>query len=122
MKPHKVDEAYLWDMREAALEAVAGLVGVSHEQFVADSLRVRAIERLIEIVGEAASHVSRAFQLAHGDIPWAKIIGQRNVLAHDYGDIDCARLFNVVTQHLPTLIEHLDRLNLKNSLHPPIER
>jgi len=46
-----------------------------------------AIERLIEIVGEAANHVSKDIIEQNTDIPWSKIIGLRNKIAHDYGEI-----------------------------------
>jgi uncharacterized protein with HEPN domain len=119
MKLRKIDETYLWDMREGSLEAIRLMQGVSLEAFLADSIRVRAVERLLEIVGEAASHVSRARQASCPEIPWAKIIGQRHVLAHDYGEVEPARLFDVVVVHLPPLVRSLDLLNLEASILRP---
>jgi uncharacterized protein with HEPN domain len=36
-----------------------------------------------------------AFQPAHAEIPWRAIVGQRNILAHDYGEIDDSRVWGV---------------------------
>lgn len=119
MKPRKTDEAYLWDMREAAIEAVQAMTGVTRERFLAESIRIRAVERLIEIIGEAASHVSTELRSQKPHIPWEKIIGQRHVLAHDYGEIDFARLYDVVAIHLPPLISALDGFDLEPSFLRP---
>jgi len=56
---------------------------------------MRATERSVEIIGEAARHVSPEFIAAHPEIPWRQIIGQRNILAHEYGQIDHEMLFRM---------------------------
>ena len=63
----------------------------------------RAIERCVELVGEAASHVSEPFRTAHPEIPWREIIAQRHRLIHGYRDVDPERLRNVVETRLPAL-------------------
>ena len=47
-----------------------------------------AVERNIEIIGEAARRISDDLKQEHPEIPWRKIIAQRNVLIHEYDDID----------------------------------
>jgi len=69
-----------------------------------------AVERKIEIIGEAARNVSAAFQTQHEEIPWRGIIAQRNVLAHEYGEILIDRIWRVATEHVPDLIARLERL------------
>jgi uncharacterized protein with HEPN domain len=54
--------------------------------------------------------VSEAFQRAHPEIPWRKIIAQRNVLAHDYGEIQDDVLWQVATVSVPELIAALEPL------------
>ena len=109
-QPDDHDRAYLWDMRQAALDAFGVVEGLTFSQFETSSLHRLAIERLIEIVGEAARRVSVTFQAAHPEIPWRDIIGQRNVLAHDYGDIDPRRLWQAATVETHQLVEAIDRL------------
>lgn len=65
------------------------------------------MERQIEIIGEAARHVSKPFRDAHPEIVWKGITGQRHVLAHEYGEILDERVWRVATVHVPTLIEQL---------------
>lgn len=50
--------------------------------YLADRVLLRAIERSVEIIGEAARRVSPPYMAAHPEIPSRKIIGQRNILAH----------------------------------------
>ena len=69
-----------------------------------------AVERAVEIIGEAARRVSEEFRSAHPEIPWRSMIAQRNVLAHEYGEIKHERMWLLVTEHLPALIRDLEKL------------
>jgi uncharacterized protein with HEPN domain len=62
------------------------------------------------ILGEAAHHVSDSFSSAHPEIPWSGIVGQRNVLAHEYGEVNPERLWRVARERLPELIGILEGL------------
>jgi len=66
-----------------------------------------AIERAIEIIGEAARHVSDAFKADHPEVPWRQIVAQRHVIAHEYGEIKQERLWLVATRDVPKLAEQL---------------
>ena len=85
MKPGDRDAANLQDMLEAAREARDLVAEIRAEVFLHDRVRTRALERLLELVGEAARRITPEFQAAHPEIEWRRIIGQRNVLAHEYG-------------------------------------
>jgi uncharacterized protein with HEPN domain len=75
-----------------------------------DSMLRLAVERTLEIVGEAARRVSPGFRAAHPEIPWRDIISQRNILAHEYGIVDATRLWDTAREDTRTLIEALDRI------------
>jgi uncharacterized protein with HEPN domain len=110
MLPEERDPAYLWDMLEAAREVQRFVAAISLEAYRQDDMRQRAIERALEILGEAARNVSATFKAAHPAIPWRSIIGQRNILAHEYGRIDHTRIWTVATIHIPDLIAQLEPL------------
>ena len=61
-------------------------------------------------MGETARRVSEATRRAHPEIEWAKIIGLRNVLAHDYGEIVQGRLFEIATDLVPDLARKLETI------------
>lgn len=110
MAPEEQDAAYLWDMREAAKEAASILGDKSVEAFRQDKIICRAIERTIEIIDEAARKVSPQYQAQHPEVPWRDIIGQRNIVAYEYGQIDYDLLYKTVQQDMPGLIAVLTRL------------
>ena len=86
--PHEErDLSYLFDMVQACRDIKEFVSEVTYEQFEHEKMRKRAIERQLEILGEAANHVSIATQERYENIEWARIIGLRNKLAHDYGEI-----------------------------------
>ncbi len=84
--------------------------GLSFEAYVARSMTRMAVERALEIVGEAARRVSDPFKAGHPEIPWRDLIGLRNVLTHDYGEIKSERLWEIATSDAPRLIGLLEAL------------
>lgn len=79
------------------------LRGVTPAAFRADRRLRLAVERLLEIVGEAASALSEPTRAA---IPyeWRGVRGLRNVIAHQYGSVDPDQLHRAVTNRLPDLV------------------
>lgn len=110
MRPEARDAAHLWDMREFARQAHALVRRISYARLQKDAMRKLALERALELLGEAARRVSPAFQAAHPEIDWRAIVGQRNVIAHAYGEINHRRLFDAARGRVPGLIAALERL------------
>ena len=104
------DRVYLWDMLTAARAVVDFTRGRTLADYESDLLLRSAVERQIEIIGEAARRVSKEFQVAHSEIPWRPIQAQRHVLAHDYGEIKHERVWRVAETHVPELIVLLEPL------------
>jgi uncharacterized protein with HEPN domain len=110
MQPDDIDAGYLWDMIEAGRAVQRFVASLDREGYLSDEVVQAAVERKIEIIGEAARKLSIPFQQAHPEIPWAKIAAQRHVLAHDYGRIEHDRIWEVATVHVPTLVAQLAQL------------
>lgn len=104
------DPAYLWDMHSAATELADALQEISLEQFLADKVLARATERWLEIIGEAARRISPDCMAANPHVPWRDIIGLRNILAHEYGQVDQQLVYATAMQDTPMLIEYLHAL------------
>jgi uncharacterized protein with HEPN domain len=102
------DMSYLWDMRKYSLEIAEIIQGVPHAKFIENKTIRYAIERLLLIIGEAANHVSKEFQASHPEIEWAQIIGLRNVLAHEYGEVKMDKIYLAATNRIPELLEKLN--------------
>jgi uncharacterized protein with HEPN domain len=110
MRPEERDPGYVWDMLDAARSVREFTTGVTQDEYLEDRKLQLAIERALEIIGEAARLVSPTFKANHAKIPWKEIIGQRNVLAHEYGEINQARIWLVASRRIPELIELLEPL------------
>lgn len=110
MPPEDRDVALLWDMREAARDITEFMQGMTFFHFNSNKMLRYAVERQLVVIGEAASHVSEIFKKSHPEIPWKGIIGQRNVLAHEYGEILVERIWLVATERIPELLQLLDHL------------
>lgn len=110
MPADRDNHAHLWDMLTAAHAVVGFVQGRTLDEYVLDLMLRSAVERQIEIIGEAARRVSIEFQAAHPEIPWRPIQAQRHVLAHEYGEIKHDRLWRVATIHVPELIGRLETL------------
>jgi len=110
MQPDETDAAHIWDMCEAAREASSFVRGLTYQDFLSDARVQRAVERDLEILGEAARRTSSGFQAAHPEVAWRDIIGQRNILAHDYGNVLPERVWESATQDLASLVEVLEKL------------
>ncbi|MHB9037455.1 MAG: HepT-like ribonuclease domain-containing protein [Armatimonadota bacterium] len=104
------DAAYIWDILDAAETIVEFTNGLKLHDYLNDRKLQLAIEREIEIIGEAARRLSDGFKSAHPEVPWFRIIAQRNVIAHEYGDIKQDRIYVVASTHIPGLIELLKPL------------
>lgn len=73
-----------------------------------DTLLIRlSMERCLQNIGEIAHRLSDSFLQHNRGVPWAQIVGLRNVLAHEYGDIDHNILWHVATENVPQLMRAL---------------
>ena len=110
MRPDERDAAYIWDMLDSARTLDGFIMGVNFYKYTQDKKLQLAVERALEIIGEAARRVSEAYRQAHSEIPWQSIISQRNVLAHEYGEIKQELIWKVATIRIPELITLLEKL------------
>ena len=95
------DPAYLWDMLDAALAIQEFTAGGTFDDYSRNKMMRSAVERQLEILGEAARRASDGFKGDHPEIAWRQIVGLRNVLAHEYGDIRQERIWEIVSRNLP---------------------
>lgn len=104
------DRVRLGHMLEAAEEALEFAQGRTRENLDTNRMLSLALIKDIEIIGEAASKISKDFRDSVSQIPWPVIIGMRNRLIHAYFDIDVDLLWDTITNDLPPLIVELKKL------------
>ena len=97
-------------MLQAANDIQQFINGISFAEFNDDKRTRYAVERQLLVIGEAANHVSEELQQQNEIIPWKNIIGLRNIIAHDYGEILSERIWAVACNNIPDLIKNLSVL------------
>jgi uncharacterized protein with HEPN domain len=110
MRPDERDLAYLQDMLDAGEAVVRHAAGRTREELDTNEMLRDAVERRVEVFGEAARRVSQGMRNAHPEIPWQKIMATRNILAHEYDEVDEDVLWRIATQHIPETLVQLRRL------------
>ena len=103
------DDVLLKDMADHARMAVTAAAGKTRKDLDGDPVLAAALERFIEVVGEAASRVSDEARSRLPGVPWSEIIGMRNRLVHGYASVDHDIVWTVVTSDLRELLRHLER-------------
>jgi uncharacterized protein with HEPN domain len=82
------DDVRLRHMLEAAREAISRAEGRSRADLDDNRMLFHSLVRNMEIIGEAASQVSKALRDVRSGLPWADVTGMRNRVIHAYFDID----------------------------------
>ncbi len=97
-------------MLDAAQAAVSFAEDKTRVNLEDDLMFAFALVRAIEIVGEAASRVSKEEQQNYPQIPWKNITGMRNKIIHDYFDVDYDVVWDTVRLRIPELIAELEKI------------
>ena len=105
----KDDRERLLDILEA-IERIERYTIRSAEEFKRDELLQNWVIHHIQIIGEAARKVSDALRSTHPEIPWPQIIAMRNVLVHDYFEVDPEEVWATVERDLPDLKHKIEAI------------
>lgn len=98
----------LQDMLESARLIRTYLEGTDRSAFMADSEKQDAVLRRFEIIGEAASRLSPDTHALFPKLPFRGMRGMRNIIAHDYGEVDLDQVWQTAEADLPAVIEALE--------------
>ena len=101
------DDDRLADIREAAAE-IGALVAAGRDAWDADRVTRLAVERLLEMIGEAARALSDECRAQFAGVPWNDIVGLRTVLAHHYHRVDPNQVWTIAAVEVPRLLQQLD--------------
>jgi uncharacterized protein with HEPN domain len=112
------DNAYLADILEAAKAIRRFTAGVSREDFKSNEEKYEAVNRKFEIIGEAARRLSPEAKNLFPEVPWKLVTAMRNILIHDYDDVDLDVVWDTAQRGLLPLITRLEAYLAAN---PPPE-
>jgi uncharacterized protein with HEPN domain len=97
-------------MRDFARKAIQLTQGKSRADLENDEVLRLALTRLVELIGEAASHMPPERQAQYPEIPWAKMVSMRNRLIHGYDFVDNDILWDTLQVDFPGLLAQLEAI------------
>ena len=116
-----LQEKYLADMLESARAIQQYIEGVSFDGFRDDARTRDAVTYRINVIGEAARHVTNATAAALPGIPFEKIRGMRNRITHEYDRINYRQVWEVTQDHIAPLIAALEGYFALHPIPAPVE-
>jgi uncharacterized protein with HEPN domain len=109
MRERARDKGRLQDIIEYSGNVSAFIEGYSYDAFVADKRTYYSIMKNIEVVGEAAYMLSKAFKQAHPETPWSIVEGMRHVLVHDYANVVSETLYDTAVNDMEPLRQQVEK-------------
>ena len=101
---------FVEDMLETARDILNATENLSFQDFKDDMYKYRTVERLFEILGEAANRIPKEIQQNYPEVPWKNIIGMRNIIIHSYEKVDLSTLWGAVKKDVHLLIKPLEKM------------
>ena len=104
------DRQRLQDILEA-LDGVAKMIGGRTEvEFLGDETLRYAVAQRLTVVGEAAARLSAEVRQQNPSVPWADIVGFRNILVHEYFGIHWPLVWQTAADHAPVLRQQVAQI------------
>lgn len=100
---HRDYRLFLDDILEAVGKIRDYTVGLDYAAFAKDSKTQDAVVRNLEIIGEAAGRLPESVRIAAPEIEWRKIVGLRNILAHEYFGVSLPVVWDLVQNKIDPL-------------------
>lgn len=101
---------YLTDIAEATANIRSYVGRMTFEEFSQDKMRVDAVVRNFEIIGEAAKNIHEDLRKKFPGTDWKAIAGFRDTLIHGYFGIDMDILWDIIVHKIPQLQREIDAL------------
>ena len=103
MKDPRGDKARLLHILDAIVEIEDYTKGFDFQQFFHQSMARFASIKQLEIIGEAANHLSGELIDLYPQVEWREIIALRNILIHEYFGVDAKIVWDIICENLPSL-------------------
>jgi uncharacterized protein with HEPN domain len=104
------DQEALIDIIESIKLIFQYVEGVDSEALATNVEKQDAILRRITVIGEATKRLTKDFRSQHPNIPWKEIAGMRDVITHDYNEVDLEEIWTVVSENLLPLLNYIELL------------
>ncbi len=99
-RPPRHWKLYAEDMLECIERIQRYTLGLTEAQFERDQMRIDAVLRNFEVLGEALNQIPAEIRGRHTEVPWALMRGMRNVIVHNYVEIKLSIVWQTATEDL----------------------
>lgn len=106
----KDDKIYIEHIFQSISRINTYLADKNHKSFSDDFLAQDAVVRQLEIIGEATKRISKGLKDLNPNIPWSDMAGMRDILIHDYIDVDIDIVWKTATESISVLEDLLKNL------------
>ena len=113
--PSREWQLRIHDILASATEILERTVGMTFEDFAADRTIVKAVLYDFFIIGEATRNVPSAIQARYPQIPWRLMGDMRNVMAHEYFQVNLQIVWDGIQNELPPLVLQLQDLQKREA-------
>ena len=110
MKGQLGDKERLWHILEAINSIESFCQGIDEEDFQNNYMLQLAVVKLLEVMGEASTRITKELRNEFSQIEWPLIIKSRNVLVHEYFAINYDIIWEAVQNDLPNLKNNLKEI------------
>jgi uncharacterized protein with HEPN domain len=109
-----------WQLRiEDILKAISSTqmqtAGIIFEEFSINEVMVKSVLYDFIVIGEASSHIPDQIRDSYPDIPWRLMIDMRNVMAHEYFQVNLLLTWRTIQNNLPLLAQQLREILQQNT-------
>lgn len=106
-RSHKL---YLEDILTAIEKIENYISGMSYDSFIENPMACDAVIRNLEVIGEAARNIPQSIAQKGSEIPWSRMIGLRNIMIHQYSNVDLEIVWTIVSKNIQETKPLIERL------------
>ena len=110
MKSPLGDKQRLLHIQDAMNHILSFTKGMDESAYCSNIMVQSAVERQMEIIGEAVNVLSDVLKAKYPDVEWYRIKAFRNVIAHEYFGISNKQVWNVICNDLPRLKDSIEKI------------
>lgn len=106
----KNDRFYLEHILQSVNKILKYTKGLSEKDFHEADMVQDSVIRQLEIIGEATKRLSNEFRENNAHIPWKDMAGMRDILIHDYLNVDLNIVWKTAKEYIPPLKSAIKKL------------
>lgn len=110
MNARNKNAARIAHMRQAVERLLILVDKIDEERFYEDFTIHITSERLLEIIGEATTRLDAEFKAKYPDVPWSEMKGLRNIISHEYFNVDYTAIWDIIQNDIPVLHDKLKEI------------